>query len=288
MKYYLETNSLFNASSYLERPEVSVWCFVSIHGIIELVTDLSVDVFGSKQAAIRRITQSHVEIDWRLPQQILFEAFGIKAIYEITESNARQIMSAMVKANDLKSFTDSIEELGLGHVYETMKQCDSQYNKYFPAELLDNTEALDRTNQLDVARNYLNLFEKSNDQSGNSYNPQFRLQMIQVIKHEVATDLAASKYNSQQITPEQVLSNYDNTLEVFLLAIFLYSYKKSSLKEKPKRNDFTDLHHLAYLCNENTIVTDDKMLLKALRMYYPHSICTCSTYRERFPPTSTF
>ena len=288
MKYYLETNSLINASSYLERPEVSVWCFVSIHGIIELVTDLSVDVFGSKQAAIRRITQSHVEIDWRLPQQILFEAFGIKAIYEITESNARQIMSAMVKANDLKSFTDSIEELGLGHVYETMKQCDSQYNKYFPAELLDNTEALDRTNQLDVVRNYLNLFEISNDQSGNSYNPQFRQQMIQVIKHEVATDLAASKYNCQQITPEQVLSNYDNTLDIFLLAIFLYSYKKSSLKEKPKRNDFTDLHHLTYLCNENIIVTDDKMLLKALHMYYPHSICTCSTYRERFPPTRTF
>jgi hypothetical protein len=247
MKYYLETNSLFNASSYLERPEVSARCFVSIHGITELVTDLSDEVYGSKQAAIRRIMHSHVEIDWRLPQQILFEAFGIKAIYEITQTNVSRIMSSMVNANDPKRFTDSIEECGLGRIYETMKQCDSQYNKYFPAELLDITENLDQSNQRDVARNLLSLFEGSNDQSGNSYDPQFRQQMIQVIAHTVATDLALSKYNCQQITPEQILLNYDNTQDAFLLAIFLYSYKKSSLKEKPKRNDFTDLHHLAYL-----------------------------------------
>ena len=287
MKYYLETNSLIKASSYLERPDVSAWCFVSIHGIIELVTDLSAGLFLPKRAAIRRIMQSHVEIDWRLPQQILFEAFGIEAIQEITESNTRQIMSAMVNANDPKSFTDSIEGHGLGHIYKTIKQCDSQYDKYFRAELLNNTEALDRSNQLDVARNYLNSFESSNDQSGNSYEPQFRQQMIQVIKHKVATDLAESKYNCGQIKPERILLNYDNTLDIFLLATFLYSYKKSSLKEKPAKNDFTDLNHLAYLGNENIIVTDDNMLLKALGKYYPHSICTCTSYRERFPSTST-
>ncbi len=288
MKYYLETNSLINASSYLGRPEVSDCCFVSIHGIIELVTDLSVSVFGSKQAAIRRIMQSHVEIDWRLPQQILFEAFGIEAIYEISESNVREIMNAMVNATDLKRFTLSIEERGLSHIYETIKGCDSQYNNYFPNELLDNTEALERSNQLGVARNYVSVFESRNDQSSNSYNPEFRQQMIQVIKDQVARDLAASKYNCQQITAQQISSKYDNTLDPFLLAIFLYSHKKSSLKEKPKRNDFTDLHHLAYLGNENIIVTDDKMLLKALQMYYPHLICTCTSYRERFPPASTF
>ncbi len=288
MKYYLETNSLINASSYLERSEVSVCCFVSIHGIIELVTDLSDNVFGSKQAAIRRILQSQVEIDWRLPQQILFEAFGIKAIYEITESNAREIMNAMVKATDLKSFTDSIKEHELDHIYETIKRCDSQYNKYLPNELLDITVALETSNQLDVARNYLNRLQSSNDQSSNSSNAQARQQLIQVIKDKVATDLAASKYNCQQITAEQISSKYDNTLDPFLLTIFFYSLKRSSLKEKTKRNDFTDLHHLAYLGNQNIIVTDDKMLLEALQMFYSHLICTCTTYRERFPPASTF
>jgi hypothetical protein len=247
MTYYLETNSLINASSYLERPEVSVRCFVSIHGIIELVTDLSDDDFGSKQASIRRILQPHVEIDWRLPQQILFEAFGIKAVYEITESNVREIMNAMVNANDPKSFTDSIEGRELGHIYETIKRCDSQYNKYFTNELRDITVTLERSNQLGVARNFLNLFQSSNDQSSNSYNAQARQQLIQVIKDKVATDLATSKYNSLQITAEQISSKYDNRLDPFLLTIFLYSLNRSSRKEKPKRNDVTDLHHLAYL-----------------------------------------
>lgn len=137
MKYYLETNGLISASRMLENPTVASACFVSIHGLLELITDLNDEVFGSKRTAIRRILDSRVEIDWRLPQRIIFDAFGISARYTITKHETWKVMESMIQANDKHEFIDAIRENGLDRIYKDMEEYDSQYNMSLPAQLED-------------------------------------------------------------------------------------------------------------------------------------------------------
>ena len=222
MKYYLETNSLVNSSRLLEVSAIRDVCLVSVHGIMELATDLNDEVFGSKQAVMRRILQSSVEIDWRLPQKIIFDAFGINSNYSIAGHDVSQIMKAMANARDKREFIECIKESGLDGFYEIVKQYDSQYNKYLPAVLANNFESLDIVHLRDDAKNSLNLFEDSNDQSSDSFNREFRQGMIRTIAQKVSTDLAESSYNSCNLNLDQILANYDNTLDTFL-GVFFYT-----------------------------------------------------------------
>ena len=282
MAFYLETNSLINASRLLERSEICDVCFVSVHGILELATDLNDEVFGSKKAAMRRILASSVKIDWRQPQKIILDAFGLKENYSITEHNVRQLMTIMVDAKHKEEFIECIEESGLRSFYRMIEHYDSQYNEYFPKEIARKTEGLEGFSSSNDRKALLSLIENSNDWTSSSFNRDFRVSMIKVLVQIQAEDLAASQYNCAGMDSGQILAKYNNTLDAFLGAVLLYSLPKASRKEKVKRNDFNDLHHLLYLGDSDVIVTDDKLLLKLLQRYNPCSICTSKEFRKSF------
>lgn len=282
MAFYLETNSLINASRLLETSEVCDVCFVSVHGILELATDLNDEVFGSKQAAMRRILASSVKIDWRQPQKIIFDAFGLKENYGITEHNVRQLMTLMVGAKHKAEFIECIEERGLSSFYRMIEHYDSQYNEYFPKELAKKAEGLEDFLSSNDRKALVSLIEDCNDWTSDSFDRDFRDSMIRVLVQIQAEDLAASQYNSAGMDSYQILASYNNTLYPFLGAVFLYSLPKTSRKERVKRNDFTDLYHLLYVGNSDVLVTDDKLLLKLLQRYHLCSTCTCSEFRKRF------
>ena len=286
MKYYLETNGLISASRMLEDPTVASACFVSIHGLLELITDLNDEVFGSKRTAIRRILDSRVQIDWRLPQRIIFDAFGISAHYTITEHQTRKVMEYMIQANDKHEFIDAIRENGLDRIYKDMEEYDSQYNMSLPAQLEGMAKNIVISGLSENAKIALNYLEQSNDNKSVSFSPEVRTEMISIIVQKMADDIAASPFNCERLLPCQLLTSYGNTLDIFLGVLFLYSCRKVSSREKAKRNDFTDLHHLVYLGNGDIIVSDDKLLGKALGSYLPQSICTCSDFKTCFGKTN--
>ena len=78
-QYYMETNSIRNLSKYLKNKWVRENCFTSLHTIIELLTDLDETSFGRKKAAVTRVLDSRIEIDWRQPQLIQLDSYGMTA-----------------------------------------------------------------------------------------------------------------------------------------------------------------------------------------------------------------
>jgi hypothetical protein len=279
MKYYLETNGLICASRQLTETKVASACFVSILGLLELITDLDDNVFGSKKTAIRRILESKVQIDWRLPQQIILDAFGIRAVYAITESNTRMVMHAMIKANNKHEFIDAIRQTGLDQIYKEMEEYDSHYNRSLPAQLDDMAKNIEISGLSGAAQTALSYLEQSNDNKSDSFSLEVRTEMIRIIVEKMADDIAASRFNCEKLLPCQLLTSYDGRLDIFLGVLFLYSFKKVSLKGKAGRNDITDLYHLVYLEDDDIIVSDDNLLRRALGAYLPQSIWTCSDFK---------
>lgn len=282
MKYYLETNCLINASRLLEDSGVSSKCFVSILGLLELITDLNDEVFGSKRIAIRRVLDSAVEIDWRLPQTIIFDSFGIRTACTIVEREMRMVMEAMVQADGKRQFFDTLKVQQLYGVYGEMERHDSQYNMFLPAQLEEMAENIAISDLRCDAKLALSYLEQANDNRSEYFSPEIRGEMVRHVVQKVAEDLAATAFNCESLTPCEVLTRYDNTLDAFLGIFYLYSLKKVSRREKVKRNDITDLHHLIYLKDGDIIVSDDKLLRKASQSYLPGSICTCSEFKSYF------
>ena len=74
-------------------------------------------------------------------------------------------------------------------------------------------------------------------------------------------------------TISQIISSYDNSIDIYLIAITLYVDEKISYKNTTGKNDYLDLNHLTYLHGPlNKIVTDDSLLHKIMNKIFPDNI----------------
>jgi len=72
---------------------------------------------------------------------------------------------------------------------------------------------------------------------------------------------------------QEIISSYDNSIDIYLIATALYMDKKISYKIMSGKNDYLDLNHLTYLHGRlNQIVTDDKLLHNIMSKTYPENI----------------
>lgn len=232
LRYYIDTCAVQSLGSKLESlPSESV--FTSIWTQIELVSAIEDEgSFRRKRAALKHLQESGLFIDQTLSGFKLYMAFGaIDRTNYTCDDFSKRILPLVMKAQD---YDDLIKQLDadLIEIFGTLKVMD---------ELSSGMEYY-------LKQNKWPIIDYDNKWSGNKSN----------LLYEAVDYFAGRLQKRSGISKEKLLSQYDHSIDYFLLIDYYYVEQKKYSHDKPARNDMNDLHHLLYLKEGNKLVTDDK------------------------------
>ena len=230
--YYLDTNTVQSLGLKLESlPLKSV--FTSIWTQMELVSAIEDEgSFRRKRAALKHLQESNLFIDQTLSGFKLYMAFGAIARTNYTfDDFSNCIYPIVMHAQDYSDLMKQLDNLDLIEIFGTLKVID---------ELSSGMEYY-------LKQNKWPIIDFDNKWSGNKYN----------LLNEAIDYFAGRLQERSGISKEKLLSQYDHSIDYFLLIDYYYVEQKKYLHEKPARNDMNDLHHLLYLKEGNKLVTDD-------------------------------
>lgn len=253
--YYLETSSLrklipnLQSKTFIKDKSTSLLTLFEIMaGIIDQKT------FEERRGMLVKIQKSKLLIDWRLPPEILFEAYGIGPVL----ANKKPILKIIKLIKNCKTFNTFIIKMdrrGLGFAWWFITLYDEH-------STLSLTEAFKKWGQ----KIYKETSPKEINKTANidwSTSNETRDRIVASLKEKLAEGLYENEFiNVNQQARRQLLKNYNGSIDVFLLCSSYYAMKKYAEGGTPAKNDFQDLNHLFYLKDLSTVmVTDDKLLL---------------------------
>ena len=231
--YYLDTNTVQSLGLKLESlPLKSV--FTSIWTQMELVSAIEDEgSFRRKRAALKHLQESNLFIDQTLSGFKLYMAFGVIVRTNYTfDDFSNRILPLVIHAQEYNDLIKQLDDFDLIEIFGTLKVMD---------ELSSGMEYF-------LKQNKWPIIDYDNKWSGNKNN----------LLNE-AIDYFAERWHVRSgISKEKLLSQYDHSIDYFLLIDYYYVEQKKYSHDKPARNDMNDLHHLLYLKGGNKLVTDDK------------------------------
>jgi hypothetical protein len=266
MKYYLETNILYNLK-HVPEEKIST-CFTSVFSIIEIVAGISEQNFKKRQSILKQLKINSLVIDWAFPLEVIFNSFDAFEDYEFYEGRAK----------------------GLENLFDTIIQCDSYFDFYNSEAYNDIKLGWDYYFKMDealttsfrYATNEGNielkkLFKNKNDDiiefEGKEYNIQAGKDLFAFFNehpevNESITVLALAKMLNNSFKTnlpiEEIHESYNALIHPFVFALSRYTAEKECFLDSSSRNDYQDLTHLLYLRSDFTrfIVSDDKFFQK--------------------------
>lgn len=71
-------------------------------------------------------------------------------------------------------------------------------------------------------------------------------------------------FSDNSLSDEEILKIYNNKLNVFFFANFMYMLKKNSLREAASKNDWLDILHTIYLFNSDMIMVSNDNIFESI------------------------
>ena len=277
MKFYIDTVTVrrfakfFNNSFFIDN------CFVSIHVICELLTDLNEENFFIKRNAINKIFENNIFIDWEQPHKKHFESFGFLNVkYNLLKDNVSLFCEIINKSNDFLDFNKNI--ISYKEKYEIITNYDKAFDSYFKKEI--NLKINDYSSVYSHKEG-TDICDKIIEELKTTELGFYHFYIAMCIK--MAEDLYHSPVNMYlKRTVEDIVNSYNGNIDYFLIVSGIYSITKVSRKEQISRNDFNDLYHLMYLKNNYIIITDDVLFNKYMGETFPDNIISCNEFYDRY------
>jgi hypothetical protein len=277
-RYYLETNALLKISKHLDSDWARENTFTSMHSVAELLTDLNDNVFGSKQAAVRRILEFNIDIDWRQPQRILLDAFGMQATYKISPTDVLEIMKELINAPSYEFFFSKMETQD---IYQFLQAYDAGYNSYFPGEIEEKRQEFRQEYSFGEGNVHFSSYLLYLDSRSEDFSPRFREEFISAAALKVAEDISNSNLNNYRKDSAMLTFRaYNGSIDLFLLVSSIYSFEKVASNGQVARNDFSDVHHLCYIDDDVAIISDDNMLKTSMDRYDTEKCMNTASFME--------
>ncbi len=231
--YYLDTNAVQSLGPKLESLP-SACAFTSIWTQMELVSAIEDErSFRRKRAALKHLQESSLFIDQTLSGFKLYMAFGAIDRTDYTfDDFSNRILPLVMHAKDYDDLMKQINDLKLIELFGSLKVLD---------ELSSGSEYFLKQNKWPII-DYDNKWNGDKDD----------------LLNESIDYFAGSLERRSGIPKEKLLSQYDHSIDHFLLIDYYYVEQKKHSHDKPARNDMNDLHHLLYLKEGVKLVTDDK------------------------------
>jgi hypothetical protein len=260
-KYYLETNSLYHISKidgeHLQKS------FTSGLAICELISGMDPDTFQKRKRILNLTFNSDITIDWRLPEEIIFESFSAGEDFEFVDERTDKLQEACSLALELAS-------------YEEFKAEAGDLSGYFSSlETRWRTPFINATvaGQKILRQSFIENPNESIFFNGQTYplnSPEqikfFLTDQVAVNRAVTINGLVQMLFTSPEIisagfTEQEIFDSYNGWMDHYVDAFSINAMERVLNKQIPAQNDFVDLMHLLYLRNFNTckIVSDDKI-----------------------------
>lgn len=263
--YYLETNALRILCSKLGNLFIYNNCFTSILSIVELVSGISDNLsYNQRKGIVKKVFLSNINVKVDLPETKVYKAYGIFLNNNDLSNKILKIVEILINSLTLDDFLDKIAASQLSEYWKFLQSYDEigdiQFKKSFKQRqnIFEYTDSdiPDFVDKWDVLSKDTRLREKTlNDII--AYYAEIPFKKDSPIKVE-------------NKNVNELINNYDHSLDIYLLCSGYFSGTKIIYKNAPSRNDYFDLHHLAYLnSKKDIIVSNDAMLRRLLEKFYP-------------------
>ena len=254
MKYYLETNALRALGGRIdENKELKAQSYTSLFAIFELIKGIDNRADSQKRKGIlSTIINSDLSMVPAMPFELIQRAFKHAVNWEqsvtVVEQLRKLIKNESSTIEDYKAIVENYE-------FDTLdfqSKCNARYVRPKPeAEYIKfDLKTMFAEPKINIPAGVKNLPKDAHPS---------RVAM-EMHKLRLAPEIFKIFFDDTGISDEEILSNYDDTLNLFFFACHFYEFKKHCLRESSAKNDLLDIFHAVYLFkHESVIVSNDKI-----------------------------
>ena len=225
---------------------------------MELISGINEKDFGLRRSIISKVAYGKIRIDTLLPEFKILNAFGLNYQNENEADKIGKISKIIELTKDYKSFVKTIKQNSLENVWSNIKLTDQNASNVYRKSISN----FFRDSSVKEGK------EKFNERWLESNRNQIKTSTIKFFANIISqTQFCNSK------SENELISSYDNSIDVYLMASAFFNDKKVTMKDLPANNDYIDMQHLVYLNDFNDkIISDDKIFKRVLGSIYPDKI----------------
>lgn len=250
-KYYLDTVAVRRLSMDLSNLAGS--CYTSVFSVLELLSGVSEEEYGPRKAALTKLLSSGLEIDWRLPMELILESFHLHdRPGGISASDVKAIAEELIASINYKDFMEKNKNL----------QPDINLLTFFDQRLSAEFKVtfLKKTNDIRDSRA---------EDRRTKFNPVHE-RGVRSLADFICQSLLPSRLAGRSA---DVQKNYNGSINRFIETWLGYYDLNANLLNEPSTNDWADVLHVTYLDSSTDIVfvSDDKKIRNLLNKLIPDS-----------------
>ncbi|QEY73081.1 hypothetical protein [Pseudomonas denitrificans (nom. rej.)] len=255
--YYLETNALRALGSTLgENKELLKKSYTSTFALFELIKgiDRSKDS-NTRLKLLNSIQKTELKLIDFMPFEMIELAFGGTA--NVTESEA---VKDRIREILLNSKVNKVEHNQIIERYEsgTLAFQNSVTTTYSVPAPPEKKFRLDIEKAFQPERETLEHLKKI---PKDSHPSRF---FMEHIKQTYAPAIYRSHNPESKKSDSEILSIYNNSLDLYFLATFGYELKRKCLRQGASKNDLLDLFHALYLVDHDNIIVSNDAIFSAI------------------------
>jgi len=266
MKYYLETNALYSIGKV--TPDKIAKSFTSALALVELISGVNGINFEKRQNILKKIIDSSVFVDWKMPEQIIFESFNALCDYCFDEKRIeplQNLIGRMLYSSDFYGFANSYEYKCQKYNFKYFKELDTDWSKGFVDTVATGNGDIKQAIFSAVAQNQNKIYSNGNVYVINKPKDLGAFFCVEHLLNRSITFLALleifKSILGDNFNEKEVYDSYNGLIDFYIDGFSNYQRTKLATLDASARNDFFDLTHLVYLRNnkQNFIVSNDNI-----------------------------
>jgi len=229
--------------------------------------------FKQRKGIIRIIYFSRIPSDNDLPETKRYKAYGI-SINNKTNEGIMLLGALCIACKTYSEFEREIVKNNLSEYWEFLRIYDNVDGR-FKESYRKRQDTFDYSDP-EMINDFKKRWDNLKDDPGLKNN--ILNDLIIYYAKKLLTDSLIDIGNKSL---QDLISNYDHSIDIFLLCTGYFTGTKLIFKNEPGRNDYLDLSHLIYLRNPNDkIISNDKMLLKMMKKIFLDNIITTDNFQK--------
>jgi len=239
-KYYLDTVAVRRLSKVLAN--CARTSYTSVFTVLELLSGISEDQYSARKAALTNLFNSGMEIDWRMPMEIILESFKINERPDgISADDIKKIANELIASSSYKDFVERNKMLQPN--INLLTFFDQRLSAEFKKVFSEKTSDIRKARTVDTEAKFRPINEKG----------------IHALAEFICQKLLPTKFAGRS---DEVKKNYNESIDRFIEVWLRYYDANANRLNEVSTNDWADVLHTTYLDSKLDIVfvSDDKKI----------------------------
>lgn len=271
MKYYLETNALRALGGSLNNNvKLLNESYTSTFSLFELAKGIGRSRDSDRRLGVLKSLQS-VDLSF-----IDFMPFEMMELAFNNGAHVHESESVKVELQDILKNTESAQ-----HDYKEIIERYELGTKTFQSHMTMAC-AVPAPSRKTIKLNLDEMFVSDNEVPSyfnklpkDAHPSRF---LMEKLKQSEAPNVYRQLHPESKLSDYEILDSYNNGLDLFFFANFMYNLKRTCLREAASKNDLLDIFHTLYLVDHDNIIVSNDIIFNSI---LPNiNLITVEEYRE--------